>query len=233
MKKYIILIILLIILGCGTFIVFNVLNDNNPTIKKMFNKEDYKEYESGDVVSFANERWYVLHDSSKEKEYVTLISSDIQYLDDEKLAYVSSGIYETSAINKYLSNDYIKELGSENFIEINGYKARLFNQDDFDKLIVAQYDEDEDSYILEKCPEFVCLTNTYYATMIDTNNDKEFVDVYNNIGDIEDLLYGDYTLHLRYYNISNTYDTHSLDSLVNDATLFVRPVINVYKSSLN
>ena len=61
---------------------------------------------------------------------------------------------------------------------------------------------------------------------------KEFVDVYNNVNDIEDLLYGDYTLHLKYYNVSSTYEKHMLVSLVDDATLFVRPVINVYKSSL-
>lgn len=232
MKKYIILVILLIVLGCGIFITCNVLDNEAPSIKKIFNKTEYKIYKAGNVVEFADERWYVLHNSDNKTEYVTLISSNIMYLDDEELAYVIGGIYETSAINNYLSNEYVKKIGSKNFVEVNGYKARLFNKDDFDKLIDATYDEDTDSYNINNCPEYICLTNTSFATMIDTNQNKEFVDVYNNINDIENLLYGDYTLHLKYYNITSTYEKHMLLSLVDDATLFVRPVINVYKSSL-
>lgn len=232
MKKYIILIILLVILGCGVFITFTALDKDSPSIEKIFSKKEYKTYRAGDVVEFADKRWYVLHKSDKNTEYVTLISSDIMYLDGEELEYVVSGIYETSAINEYLSNDYVKELGSKNFVEVNGYKARLFNQDDFDKLIDATYDEENDKYEIHNCPEYICLTNTSFATMIDTNQNKEFIDVYNNVDDIENIMYGDYTLHLKYYNISSTYEKHSLESLVDDATLFVRPVINIYKSSL-
>lgn len=232
MKKYIILVILLIILGCGIFVTCTVLDNDTPSIKKIFTKKEYKPYKAGYVVEFANERWYVLHDSNKDTEYVTLISSNIMYLDNEELSYVIGGIYETSAINNYLSNEYVKELGSKNFVEVNGYKARLFNQDDFNTLVDSVYNEETDSYDIQSCPEYICLTNTSFATMIDTNLEKEFVDVYNNVNDIEDLLYGDYTLHLKYYNVSSTYEKHMLVSLVDDATLFVRPVINVYKSSL-
>ena len=69
--------------------------------------------------------------------------------------------------------------------------------------------------------------------MIDTNINKEFIDVYNNVSDIENIMFDDYTLHLRYYNLASTYNTYKLESLVSDASLFVRPVINVYKNNLN
>ena len=73
-----------------------------------------------------------------------------------------------------------------------------------------------------------------FIDLIELEGKKEFVNIkkYTITKFKEDLLYGDYTLHLKYYNVSSTYEKHMLVSLVDDATLFVRPVINVYKSSL-
>lgn len=82
-----------------------------------------------------------------------------------------------------------------------------------------------------ECPDYVCLYNSVYATMIDTHSiEKE--NVYNNIDDISDLDTDDYQLHLKYYNISNDFGNEKLESIVNDATLMIRPVINLKKSSL-
>lgn len=236
MKRYIILIILLIILGVGLFIGLNLINDEETTVKKIFTKEGFNEYKSGDLVKLNGDEWYVMYDSNKDSDYVTLISADILSLDEMEIDTVLKGIYETSDLNKYLKDEYAKSIGEDKLVEKNGYKVRLFDKDDFNFLINEEdysYDEERDEYVLTECPEFICLTNTFYATMIDTRNDVEFFDVYYNVADIEDLLYGDYTLHLKYYNITATYETYKINSLVDNATLFVRPVINVYKNSLD
>lgn len=230
MKKYTKFMIFIVFI-VGIIVGYSVTNKDDETISNIFDTKDYEVYKSGDKVTFNNENWYVMFDSDKNSDYVTLISSEILYLDDNTLNKVFSGVYETSKINEYLKNNFVNEIGKENFVEINGYQARLFNKDDFEKLIVAKYDEMNDEYTINKCPEFICLTNTFYATMIDTNIQKEFIDVYNNVNDIENL-YSDYTLHLRYYNLNSTYSTYKLESLVNDVTLFIRPVVNVYKESL-
>ena len=42
-------------------------------LRKIFKQEKFKEYHSGDIVSFNKEEWYVLHNSSNKDNYVTLI----------------------------------------------------------------------------------------------------------------------------------------------------------------
>jgi len=236
MKKFIIFIILILVVVGGMFLIKSRLVDKEEVeTKKTFKKKEYKEYKVGDLVSFHEEDWYVLYDSSKKDDYLTLISSNILSLEEEGITTVVNGIYESSSINHYLKSDMVEELGEDNLVDKNGYKVRLFNQDDFNQLFKEsdiEYDEEKDEYTLNNCPAFICLTNTYYATMIDTNNDKEMLDVYSNVEDVEDLLYEDYTLHLKYYNITSTYETFRMNSLVDNTTLFVRPVIHVYKESL-
>lgn len=211
---------------------YRALTKDGDSISQIFKAKTYDVYEAGDVVEFGDESWYVMYDSDKSTDYVTLISKNIIYLEDEDLSIVVNGIYETSKVNEYLKNEYAKVLGEDNLVERNGYKVRLFNNNDFDNLITASYDKENDEYTITDCPEFICLTNTFFATMIDTNTDIEFIDVYNNVNDIENILYDEYTLHLKYYNLSSTYDTNKLVSLVDNATLFIRPVVNVYKESL-
>ncbi len=237
MKRYIILIVLLIVLVFSLFIGLNYLNNEETTVKNIFNnKEAYKEYKSGDLVKLNDEEWYVMYDSHKDSDYVTLISADIFSLEELGIDTVVKGIYETSEINKYLKGEYARNIGEEKLVEKNGYTVRLFNQDDLDLLIDLEdirYDENKDEYVIDECPDFICLTNTFYATMIDTNDKLELYDVYYNVDDIEDILYGEYQLHLKYYNITSTYETYKINSIVDNATLFVRPVINVYKNSLD
>ena len=105
--------------------------------------------------------------------------------------------------------------------------------DDINKLVTYNYDEETDSYLFDDCPEFLCLTNAFYGTMIDTATDFEAVDVYNNVNDIENPNIDDYKLHLKYYNVYATYTEYGMKSVVDDATLFIRPVINVKKSALS
>ena len=216
MKRYIILIVLIVMLIIGLFTFNKVFNQKDSSIREIFKQEKYNTYKSGDLVSFNKQEWYVLHDSSEKDNYVTLIYKGILYLEENGIAESDFKVYESSDLNSYLKNDFSEFLGEKNLREVNGYKVRLFNDDDLKDLSV-KYDEETDSYEITDCPDFICLTNVFYATMISTKN----VDG------------GDELEHLNYYNLSTTYDTYKLESLVEDTTLFVRPVVNVYKDSLD
>ena len=215
--RSIILVILVVLLIVGLFAFVKAFGKKDSSIKEMFKQEKYTEYKSGDIVSFNKQDWYVLHDSSSKDNYVTLIYKGILYLEENGITESDFKVYESSDLNKYLKGEYADYLGTKNLREVNGYKVRLFNDDDF-KLLNTKYDEDTDSYDIIDCPEFICLTNVFYATMISTDNNTEALDE---------------TVHLNYYNLSTTYDTYKLESIVEDNTLFVRPVINVYKESLD
>ena len=231
-KRYIILILLIVILVFACLAATKAFHkDEDGKIRFFHTSKSYEKYKQGDIVEFHDSNWTVMYDSSDKDEYVTLISSDVLYLGDEEITDVVMGIYETSDINKYLKGEYAKELGSSNLDEVNGYTVRLFNEDDFENLLEVEYDKSTDSYEITKCPDFICLTNTFYATMIDTEN-IHFLDrdVYDNLDDfLEDE---DAELHLKYYNIRGTYDTCELVSVVDDATLFVRPIINLKKDAI-
>lgn len=229
MKKRIVFLIVTLLLIFSSIWAFSKIDGNDSPIKVFGSKKEFKSYKAGDRVNFASRNWIVMYDSSKKEEVITLISSEVIYLDD--IPYVFDGIYETSKLNDYLKNNFAKEIGESNLVSKNGYKVRLLNEDDMRKLLEVDYNSEDDSYEIENCPDYICLYNSYYATMIDTKSiEKE--DVYNNFSDIENIDTDDFQLHLNYYNISNLDGEEKLESIVGDATLFIRPVINLKKDSI-
>ena len=227
MKKKIISVILVILVVIGCFALLNLFSDGE-TLRIINKDKKYDEYKAGDKVDFYDDSWFVLYDSGKNEEYVTLISSKIDYY--VEAPEVIDGIYETSELKKYFDEYLIKEYGEDNLVEKNGYKVRLFNEDDMRMLLDVKYNSKDDSYTINNCPDYICLNHTFFATMIDTDNSFEKTDVYNNKEDIGDE--EEYSLHMNYYYIVGEEDKYSLESVVNDTTMFVRPVINVYKESL-
>ena len=227
MKKTLIIGLLAIVFIIGAlFISFQFSEDSPLKIGKK--KKTYEVYEKGDVVDFYDDSWFVLYDSDKTEEYVTLISSKISYF--EEAPTVIQGIYETSDINKYFKDVLTKEYGEDNLVEKNGYSVRLFDQDDMRQLLDVKYNEKDDSYTIIDCPNYICLNHTSFATMIDSDINYEATDVYNNVSDIGDEEY--YQLHVPYYHIVGVDNEYSLDSIVDNTAMFVRPVINVHKESL-
>lgn len=227
MKKTLIISLLAIVFIIGAlFISFQFSEDSPLKIGKK--KKTYEVYEKGDVVDFYDDSWFVLYDSDENEEYVTLISSKISYF--EEAPTVIQGIYETSDINKYFKDVLTKEYGEDNLVEKNGYSVRLFDQDDMRQLLDVKYNEKDDSYTIIDCPNYICLNHTSFATMIDSDINYEATDVYNNVSDIGDEEY--YQLHIPYYHIVGVDNEYSLDSIVDNTVMFVRPVINVYKESL-
>lgn len=232
MKRIIILIVLVILLFLGIFIISNKMTSDENVVKNIFKGSIYDSYKAGETVSFADDEWFVMYDSSSKEDSLTLINSGILFLGEDGISEVLNGIFETSELNEYFKNDYAKMLGEKNLVEKNGYKVRLLNMDDIKKLTQYEYNKDDDSYTFSSCPDYICLPNNYYATMIDTDCEFEKADVYNNVSDIENNVIGEYQLHLKYYNIYSTLTDFKMNSIVDDTTLIVRPVINVYKSSI-
>ena len=228
MKKTLIVGLLTIaFIAIAMFVSFQFSDDSPLKIIKKDNKT-YEVYKKGDVVDFYDDSWFVLYDSLEDQDYVTLISSKISYF--EEAPTVIQGIYETSDLNKYFKDELTKKYGKDNLVEKNGYKVRLFDQDDMRQLLDVEYNKKDDSYSITDCPDYICLNHTSFATMIDTDINFEATDVYSNIGDIGDEEY--YELHIPYYHIVGKDNEYSLESIVDNTAMFVRPVINVYKSSL-
>ena len=228
MKK---IIILLVVISAVLFVYYKINDEKNTSpIKSIIKKNEFKEYNQGQRIQFKNEDWYVLFNSNAKEDYVTLISANVLYFDE--IPYVVGGIYETSDVNEYFKKILNDNYGDDNLVEKNGYKIRLFSIDDLNKLTSYEYNEQEDYYTLTECPDYVCLNNTFFATMIDTNNNQEYLDSYNNVRDMPDATSDEYSMHLKYYNMISDINGNRLISLTNNSTLFVRPIINVLKERL-
>ena len=227
MKKKLFFTIVLLVLLILSVVVFSHISKKNGGI---FNRNyTFKEYKVGDSIRLNNEEWYVIKNSSKKDNYVTLISSSFYYNEDN--SYVLEEIYETSKLRKYLENDFVKEhLDGIELVEKSGYKIRLLELDDFNNLVNYSYDKKEDIYKLEDCSFYLCLTGSRFATMIDTESDTK-KDEYSSVSDIKNL-FDDYKLHLRYYNVNSIEEDIILESVTSDAIMFIRPVINVNKDSI-
>lgn len=229
MKKTLVvcLVVIILTLGCYSFLS-NIFSKEDNSNKKEKGQNRYAEYKAGDIVDFYDDSWYVMYDSDGKSDYVTLFSSKISFF--EEIPTVIDGIYETSDIKEYLENTLAEKYGKENLVEKNGYSIRLFNEDDMKELMEVEYDKSTDSYKILECPNYICLNYTFFATMIDTNRRFEQVDVYNKLSDVD--YDEEYLFHLKYYNVVGNDNEFKLESVVNDTTLFVIPVINVLKTSL-
>lgn len=234
MKKKIAMVVILVLLLLFTgYVAIRTFGKTEGAKIRIFSskKQVYKTYKQGDVIEFNDGKWYVMYDSSEKDDYVTLISADILYLGDEGITEVIDGIYETSDLNKYLKNEYATELGIANLVECNGYYIRLFDEEDMKNLLDVTYVDGLDAYEINNCPDYICLTNNYFATMIDTKG-SQISSVYESLEDFNESEQEEKRLHLKYYNIYATYETAGMSSITSDTTLIVRPVINLKKEAL-
>lgn len=225
MKKKIIFVIMLIVLFVvGLIVFFNLSDTNNINIEKMFSTKEYESYTSGDRIDFKDQSWYVMYDSSTKDEYVTLISSNYIYVED--IPYLN----DLKDVEDYMNDKLLSLYEKDNLKEVNGNYIRLINFDDVTKLLDFEYVEEDDSYVFNDCPSYICLNNSVYSTMISTTG---VIDgVYSNYDEIENPDIEDYELHLNYYVIYKEDDKEGMKSIVDDANLYIRPIIYVLKSSI-
>ena len=227
MKKRIILLILIIVLVASFVALKNTGNEQGSLLRNMFNdKITYKEYKAGDRIYFADGEWYVMYDSSSKEDYVTLIYTGFYYLEDYGISLVLDEDYKKSDLNVFLQNKFVELLENPKLKEIDGYKVRLLNKKDMDSLTEYTYDKKDDSYELTKCPDYICVPNLSFGTMIETDENNDYK--VTELEDIEDLYTDKYLIHLKYYNLEDG----NLISVVNNAFLSVRPVVNVMKESI-
>ena len=101
----------------------NNLSKNN--IVDCATMED-KEFPIGKKIWFAGSFWYVINDSKYKDSYVTLLKdSESGYMN-----FGESGIYANSVVKEFLNTEELNRLGSENLVEVDGYKIRLINETD-------------------------------------------------------------------------------------------------------
>ena len=205
------------------------------------------EYVVGERIHFADTDWYVIEISDYDKDYVTLLRKEILSIDELGDAYcvtvqgrklnrmamywnnnchdryqygfdrytstISTGCtghysYEGSILEEYLNNVYLATLDLTKLKEVDGYKVRLLNVNDL--LNNLGY---ERNYYPQPA--------AYYYDP--TNNTPTFV--YQNFGNS----YGYWTM-----NMSAIREGRQMVLQVAYPYQYfsVRPVINVYKSSL-
>ena len=177
---------------------------SNKDIAYMIMEESTKKLNTADLFKKIIKLLELPESTFEEKiaDYYTALSTDKRFI------LLSNGTWDLR--NRQKSDKVLKVLPDEE--EDEEEEELEENQEDED------LDDETDSYDITDCPDFICLTNVFYATMISTNSSVQGLD------ELE---------HLNYYNLSTTYDTYKLESLVEDSTLFVRPVVNVYKESIN
>ena len=116
----------------------------------------YNSYKVGEIIYYNNSRYYVIQNSNKNQNYITLLKMD--FLDQYQLArykdqdYNAFGYYFPFTIGSAYNNNYdsssvkvvvdnwvINELNSDDLVEIDGYKARLLSIDDLENHLGFEY----------------------------------------------------------------------------------------------
>lgn len=227
-----VVVLFLLVLGLGGFIVYDkVLNISNDNIDNKQNDNGSvnidntvnKKYSVGDEITFNNEKWNVIKDSTENDDYVVVLKSSSLKALDGKPYYECppeddnglncnmkmSNDYKDSVPKKYFEETYINQLGKENLKEVNNYFIRLITIEELKELGC-----DINNYTCKEAPTWL-ISNvdswsmSYTTDTPTTNADKASVYSYGNDG------YGD-----------------DIGMCGVGSTLTVRPVINLLKSSI-
>lgn len=152
-----VVILSLLVLGLGGFIVYDkVLNTSNNNVDDKQNDNSSvnidntvnKKYSVGDEITFNNEKWNVIKDSTENDDYVVVLkSSSLKELDGKpyyecplennnglNCSMKMSNDYKDSAAKKYFEETYINQLGKENLKDVNNYFIRLITIEELREL---------------------------------------------------------------------------------------------------
>lgn len=89
----------------------------------------YTEYKIGDTIDINEEPWYVISNSNKEQDYVTLIN--LNYNRTIKDCYTK---YDNLNEKKYFEGEYLNSLNVKTK-EVDGYKIRLIKLEEYENLV--------------------------------------------------------------------------------------------------
>lgn len=149
-------ILCVLVLILGGYIVYDKLlskpieNENtaNNNQSNQTNEIVNKQYHVGDEITFNNEKWHVISESTTSDDYVVVLKDqDLNDLkqkpyyecpkeDDNGIncSMKMSNDYEKSVAKKYFDNIYINVLGKTNLKEVNGYYIRLITVNELESL---------------------------------------------------------------------------------------------------
>lgn len=211
MKKIIIILCILIIIFINAFLLSKI--NDNPIIKTVKKVEEiiensiYKEYKIGDIIKLNNEEWYVIEDSDKDKDYITLINTNYnRKIKDcfNKYIYLNE--------KNYFEGEYSKSIGIDKLKEVNDYYIRLITLEEYNKLAeLTKKEIDEIKYSYTTKPSYTWVKEINTLSMTD-------IDFYDDIEDKTNLC-------ASWYIQSNIRQVFSIkDDFIN-----IQPVINYLK----
>ena len=205
------------------------------------------DYIIGDIVQLADSNWIVIENSTKDKDYVVAIKEDVLSPDElGEYAYIqthtcnnsdvnnnsvyygvvctqsgqvingdatntsifsnSSSDYATSRIKEFLENTYLNTLGASNLKEVNGYKIRL--------VTLNELTSNLGYYYVYSCGDH------YYGQ-------KDLTPIW--MYDVESY----WTMNNNYSSVWYVNRGNSALSYASYSSMYsIRPVINIYKSSI-
>ena len=174
-------IILLAIIAAVVVIFLNSKKDSNSnkttndqTVNNNTNNQEdktYKEYQKGDEIVLGDgTKYYVIADSGKSQDYVTIISQTelkVEEPDYTKISndyYASNGkvSYDNSSIKKFVESQ--KEKYPVEYKNVNGYDIRLITLDELLSLDKWELGENDTYKIESKNTKFSVLSNVMTMT---------------------------------------------------------------------
>lgn len=233
-KLIIVIVILsLLVVGLGGFIVYDkILNTSNTITDNKTNGDDSiddnntinKKYSVGDEITFNNEKWNVIKESTENDDYVVVLKSAVLNELNGKPFYEcpaedDNGIncnmkmsndYKDSVSKKYFEETYINQLGKQNLKKVNNYFVRLITIEELRDLGCDTNNK------CDKAPSWL-LSNSISWTMSYASDtptmDASKANVYA-------------------FGYDNYFESSDIQILGVGSTMNVRPVINLLKSSI-
>lgn len=224
-------ILCVLVLVLGGYIVYDKVlskpaeNETNNNQSDQTNEAINKEYHVGDEITFNNEKWHVITESTTSDDYVVVLKdqdlSDLKQKpyyecpeedeNDINCNMKMSNDYEKSVAKKYFDETYINTLNKNNLKEINGYYIRLITINELETLGCDLSTESCSNAPSWLTSNIVSWTMSYTT---DTPTD-----------DASDA----FVYSFGYDSYSNTNGIYKSGV---GSTLNVRPVINLLKSSI-
>lgn len=188
-----------------------IVEKNNPNCSKYYEKNlkcsdekkmAYKDFKVGDEVTYRNEKYYVIENSTDNQNYVTLLKDKMLTLDDldsyrdeimnnmklsNNIGYINyscddenncSTDYNTSIVKKIIDNWVEMELSEDDLIEVDGYKARLLSKSDLIDNLGYTLSENGTTFYLNEQPN-IFPNFLYFWTMISLKDGEIYVSSIN------------------------------------------------------
>ena len=156
----------------GIGITINYQQSGSALVKDNGEVANNKVYHQGDKITLNNEDYYVIANSGAGQDYVVALKNDPL----TSMAYGSNSDYDSSNVKSYIENWIINNFYNDELKEVNNYKARLINKNEYDNLDNSYNWRFDSGY-------------SYWTMTPKTSNDGLQMWAINNDGDIYNYFY--------------------------------------------